>query len=59
MEDTFVLKIQLGDDAMQTPSDVADALRATAEAIEMSGLERRYGRVVDINGNSVGEWELQ
>jgi hypothetical protein len=65
MEDTFVLKIQLGNDAMQSGFEVAAALRATANKIEKSPhghtemTTRDYGYVIDVNGNNVGSWEVQ
>lgn len=53
---SFTLKIKLGNDAMQTPEDVADALEKTAHTL-------RRGRVAeatirDENGNTVGSWKL-
>jgi hypothetical protein len=58
----FELKIELGNDAMRTPANVASALRTIAK----SGLEALYGRftvgdygtIRDVNGNTVGGWEL-
>jgi len=54
---TFTLKITLGNEAMQTGSDIARALRDIADDIEdqdqMSGTG---GNIMDDNGNSVGKW---
>lgn len=53
---TFTLEIQLGNAAMQTPEDVALALRELAERLEGSGPTE--GMVRDENGNTVGRWTL-
>lgn len=52
----FELKIELGNDAMQSPEDIAWALRGAAYAIEYGG---SAGVIHDDNGNSVGEWEFK
>jgi hypothetical protein len=53
----FILKINLGNEAMMTGSDIARALRDIAEDIEdqdqMSGTGNN---IMDLNGNSVGKW---
>lgn len=54
MANQFKLKIKLGNDAMQTPEDVAAALRKVASRLEGQTLE---GRIRDINGNTVGAFE--
>jgi hypothetical protein len=63
MEDTFVLKIQLGNEEMQSGIDVANALRSTAaeNLNRISGklAAGEYGYVIDANGNNVGSWEIQ
>lgn len=51
----FVLRIRLGNEAMQTTTDVADALRRLADELERDG--SKY--VFDLNGNKVGEWKLE
>jgi len=51
--DEFTLQITLGNDAMQDLSDIADALRRVAGALEDG---RSAGPIRDINGNTVGEW---
>lgn len=58
MPDTFVLRIELGNDAMQTPADIAAALRKLANDLER-GFSTRYGTLRDVNGNTVGSWEVQ
>lgn len=51
----FILKIKLGNDAMSTPYDVADALRTVAEQLE-NGFTAR--RITDKNGNDVGQYKM-
>lgn len=55
----FSLTIELGNNAMQTGSDIADALRGVVSGIgchdELTGCES--ARILDANGNSVGRWE--
>jgi hypothetical protein len=53
----FQLQIKLGNEAMQTASDVADALRRVAERLDERGFDAPTGIVRDINGNLVGAWE--
>lgn len=64
---TFTLKIELENDAMQTAEDVARALRDLAVRLKTSGFSGkvRYpptvidgAKIMDENGNSVGEWEV-
>jgi len=59
----FTLKIKLGNEAMQTPADVAEALRDVAGRVGALGEsvwphDYGYGFVKDLNGNKVGEWEI-
>lgn len=63
----FTLKIELGNDAMQTGEDVALALEQVAlnltRRIGSLNLERDKrehnvpGLIKDANGNTVGKWE--
>ena len=53
----FTLKITLGNEAMQTPEDVANRLLAVANRLNY-GMDRRSGEIRDYNGNKVGEWEF-
>ena len=59
---TFKLEIVLGNDAMQTAEDVADALRHTSNRIIQHGTRemKKAGavKIWDRNGNSVGQWEV-
>jgi len=52
---TFRVVIVLGNDAMKTPENVANALREIAEAVAKTGV--REGNVVDGNGNVVGTFK--
>jgi hypothetical protein len=52
----FKLTIQLGNEAMQTPFDVAHALEALS--VRISNTTRDYGNVFDDNGNNVGTWSI-
>jgi hypothetical protein len=49
----FELHIQLGNEAMRTPQDVAAKLRSVADNVE-SG--REDGAILDLNGNTVGRF---
>ena len=58
----FILKINLGNEAMLTGYDIAGALRDIADKVndnedmlEFSGEKR----ILDINGNSVGTWSVK
>ena len=52
----FTFQIELGNDAMRTREDVIRALRATIFRLEY-GHER--AKIVDPNGNVVGEWSYE
>ena len=54
---TFVLRIELGNDAMQTLDDIARALERTAEHLHVTYATQ--GRIYDENGNGVGSYEVQ
>jgi hypothetical protein len=56
----FTLKIEMGNDAMQSYADIAQAVQRI-----FSDFSRRYepaeddaGRIYDANGNKVGNWEV-
>jgi hypothetical protein len=68
MKMTFTLKIELGNEAMQTGTDIANALRELANHIDdpnqhfddptdESGFDRN-GRIRDLNGNTTGTWKV-
>ena len=56
----FILTIKLGNDAMQTEIDVANALRNVAAKVETNGTPETtcaYDyKIKDENGNSVGTY---
>lgn len=58
MTGSFVLRIDLGNDAMESPAHVAEALRELALRIDElpPDATARSGRVIDDNGNVVGKW---
>lgn len=51
----FLLQIHLGNAAMRRPSHVAAAVEKIAKKIREG---QDGGKVMDANGNSVGEWSL-
>lgn len=58
MNGFFRLKIEMGNDTMQTPSDLAQALREMAAKVESEDItESREGKVLDDNGLAVGSWK--
>lgn len=58
--DAFTLTIELGNAAMRSPADVADALRGLADRIEDDRVFRAddRGGIRDGNGNTVGRWAV-
>jgi hypothetical protein len=56
----FMLKIELGNDAMQSAEDVAEGLRTVADYLESTGGwdHNDAGHVRDANGNTVGGWVI-
>lgn len=57
----FTLEIELGNDVMQSPADVARALEDVAKTLTATGLMAIHeeGDVRDWNGNTVGEWSVK
>lgn len=60
----FNVKITMGNDAMLNGYDIARALRSIAddveEIVEETGVTgEMQGKVMDLNGNSVGEWSME
>jgi hypothetical protein len=54
----FKLRIELGNEAMQTPEDVVRALRDVAERLE--GYSDFHSIIIrDVNGNTVGKAEAR
>jgi hypothetical protein len=58
MTDLLTLNIRLGNEAMQTPEDVAGALRDAATLVELYGISSVLRHVSDGNGNTVGSFEF-
>lgn len=58
----FTLEIEFGNDAMQTKADLSAVLTELAARIPRSIVGRigsgDYGSIRDINGNTVGKWEV-
>lgn len=57
----FKLEIELGNDAMCTSRDVANALLEVARKLGSAETHLRLeasARIKDDNGNKVGEWEV-
>lgn len=52
----FILEIDLGNEVMQYPVDVAHALREVSRKMLNNG--DFLGKVKDINGNVVGKYEV-
>lgn len=53
----FILTIELGNAAMQTPRDVADALRQAADVLENGPTPSQVPQTIrDENGNTVGDY---
>ena len=58
----FTLTIRLGNEAMQTPGDVAGLLERLAGTLHNLSdwqAEGDTGRLRDLNGNTVGEWQFR
>lgn len=59
MPDTFTLRIELGNAAMQYPDDVAAVLRQLAD--RLSGcvwFSPDSEPIHDVNGNRIGQWSV-
>ena len=56
----FILKITLGNEAMQAPYDIANSLENTIRTLRLYPDEIDQGHVIkDINGNTVGSWSVK
>lgn len=51
----FVLEIEMGNDAMQTDADLADALSGVIDRLDRGTL---CGVIQDVNGNVVGRFAI-
>ena len=59
---TFTLTIEMGNEAMQTYADIAQATRrifADFARREGEDVEEDAGRVYDLKGNKVGTWSIE
>jgi len=52
----FVVEIELGNEAMATPRDIAEALTRLAERLKQIDGDPGEGVIRDINGNTVGRY---
>ncbi len=59
MDGKFSMHIDLGNDAMRTSRHVAAALHELATKIERHGIMNTPRKIMDVNGNTVGEWHLE
>lgn len=61
----FTLEIRLGNDAMHTGEDVAEALIVTGRKIMSNSIDYasmedgENGHILDLNGNQVGGWRVR
>ena len=56
----FILKITLGNDAMQTGYDISRVLNALSKRIDsVDNIKGEYGKLMDDNGNTVGSWSVK
>ena len=54
----FILKINLGNDAMCTHIHVARALKEISDRFNYSSEDYPKGKIFDVNGNAVGSWQV-
>lgn len=64
MSHQFNLSIRLGNAAMDSPEDIAAALRKVAEKVESNlyipeSDSSEVNRILDLNGNNVGNWVVR
>jgi hypothetical protein len=56
----FILKITLGNEVMQTGYDIAMVLKALSKRIDsVDDIKGEYGKLMDLNGNTVGSWQVK
>lgn len=55
-DNTFTVRIELGNDAMQTRFDVVEALTIVAQNVHLS--REDSGSIRDGYGNTVGQWQF-
>jgi len=61
MSGKFKLEIELGNDEMNSPARVADALKELLQVLYSAEEKVRSlkARIADDNGNSVGKWSYE
>lgn len=52
----FIVKIRIGNDAMQRYADISDALANVSDKLKEGQF---FGKIMDINGNSVGRFGME
>lgn len=52
----FNVEIIMGNAAMETAEQVADALEDISVRVRMAGITDKHGIIMDENGNRVGTW---
>lgn len=52
----LTIEIKIGNDAMRTPHDLAEAVLRASQGIRAG---RGSGKIYDDNGNVVGFWEIR
>jgi len=57
----FILKIDIGNDAMKTPRDICRTLREIADNITDTRINdlRHFQSVRDVNGNRIGQFGIK
>jgi len=56
----FILKITLGNDAMLTGTDICRALHdVSAKIVGLHYENIGTGKILDLNGNVVGSWQVK
>lgn len=58
----FILEIEIGNDAMQTYVNIAEALANVAQKLKydfMAPVRSDWYTIRDINGNTVGKWFIE
>ena len=56
----FVIELELGNEAMKMPADIADTLQHLAEVLLYTPMTKDVRHsIVDINGNVCGSWSYK
>jgi hypothetical protein len=54
----FTLEIELGNDAMRSAYQLGERLKLVADQVSRRDLLAETVRISDLNGNTVGKWEV-